>query len=65
MDNTDIMLGCLGYILLFLGIFTIPPTIWVVSSYFEAQSYNSITDSNVSTWDAMFVELRIQGEAKE
>lgn len=37
---------------------------WVVRSYFEAQAYNRITGSNVSTWDAMYVELRVEGNSK-
>lgn len=32
---------------------------WVVSSYFEAQAYNSVTGRQVSTWDAMFLDLRV------
>ena len=35
--------------------------LWVVPSYFEARSYNKLTGSNVSTWDAMWVELRVDG----
>ena len=31
-----------------------------VSSYFEARSYNRLTGSEVTTWDAMFVDLRVQ-----
>ena len=34
--------------------------IWVVSSSFEAKSYNNLTGNNVSTWDAMFLDLRVQ-----
>ena len=37
---------------------------WVAQSYFEAQSYNRITGENVSTWDALWVELRIQASPK-
>lgn len=35
-------------------------TIWWAQSYFEAQAFNRATGSNVSTWDAMWVELRVQ-----
>lgn len=38
---------------------------WPICSYFEARAYNNITGKNVSTWDAMFVELRVQEGAKE
>lgn len=34
--------------------------IWVFSSKMEAQAYNRQTGANVSTWDAMWVELRVQ-----
>lgn len=36
---------------------------WVGQSYFEAQSFNRLTGNNVSTWDAMFVSLRVQESA--
>ncbi|MGQ0721048.1 MAG: hypothetical protein ACT4PE_05670 [Candidatus Eiseniibacteriota bacterium] len=38
--------------------------LWVVFSHFEARSYNRITGANVSTWDAMWVELRVQEGSK-
>lgn len=37
---------------------------WVGYSYFEAKSYNNVTGKNVSTFDAMFLELRVQESAK-
>jgi len=37
--------------------------IWVTLSYFEARSYNHVTQANVSTWDAMFIQLRVQAPA--
>lgn len=37
------------------------PTFWIVGSYFEAQSFNKINpDKQVTTWDAMWLELRGQ-----
>jgi hypothetical protein len=33
---------------------------WVIASHFEAQSYNRVTGSNVTTWEAMWIELRVQ-----
>lgn len=33
---------------------------WVTFSYFEAKSYNNLTGNNVSTWNAMFLDLRVQ-----
>jgi hypothetical protein len=38
--------------------------VWVVNSTFEASAFNDITGSNVSTWDAMFIELRVQEPVK-
>lgn len=35
---------------------------WVFKSHMEAKTYNKITSSNVTTWDAMWIELRIIGE---
>lgn len=32
---------------------------WATRSYFQAKAYNRITGQNVSTWDAMCVELRV------
>ena len=37
--------------------------VWFLFSYFEARSYNRVTGEDVSTFDAMFVELRIVGNA--
>ena len=37
---------------------------WSGTSYFEAQAYNRLTGSHVTTWDAMFVDLRVQAEPK-
>jgi len=38
-------------------------SIWPVQSYFEARAYNRLTGSDVSTWDAMWIELRVEGRA--
>ena len=34
--------------------------IWVGCSYLEARAYNNVTGQDVSTWDAMFLDLRVQ-----
>lgn len=34
--------------------------IWVVKSSFEASAYARVTGKNVSTWDAMWLDLRVQ-----
>lgn len=47
----------LGMILLICS----PLIVWVVKSHFEADAYNRITHQKVTTWDAMWVELRVHG----
>jgi hypothetical protein len=37
---------------------------WTASSAMEARAYNRVTGANVSTWDAMWIELRVQEGAK-
>ena len=34
-------------------------TCWVVSSSFEASAFKRVTGKSVSTWDAMFLDLRV------
>ena len=36
---------------------------WAIASSFEAAAFNRVTGKNVSTWDAMWVELRVQDSA--
>lgn len=38
--------------------------LWVARSSCEASAYNHVTGKNVSTWDAMFLELRVQEGAQ-
>lgn len=38
---------------------------WVIQSHFEAAAFNRATGKNVSTWDAMWIELRVQEGIKE
>lgn len=33
---------------------------WLVPSYFEARTYSRLTGANVTMWDAMWVDLRVQ-----
>lgn len=37
---------------------------WVLPSYLEASAFNRATGKNVSTWEAMFVDLRVQDGAR-
>jgi len=36
-------------------------SIWIIRSHFEARAYNRVTGATVTTWDAMWIELRVQG----
>lgn len=36
----------------------------IFSAYMEAKTYNKLTGSNVTTWDAMFVTLRVSEGVK-
>lgn len=38
---------------------------WFLRSYMEAQAYNRVTGENVSAWDAMWIELRVQSGPRE
>lgn len=38
-------------------------TVWIIKSWQEAEAYNRLTGKSVTTWDAMFLELRIQEQA--
>ena len=38
---------------------------WFGASAMEAKAFNRATGKNVSTWDAMWVKLRVQGTAGE
>lgn len=33
--------------------------IWVGKSYFEAHTYNRLVGAQTTTWDAMWVQLRV------
>lgn len=41
------------------------PAWWVFSSWQEASTYAKLTGKEVSTWDAMWVELRVQEGAQD
>lgn len=38
---------------------------WVIPSYFEARAFNRVTGKSVSTWDAMWIDLRVQSSPNE
>lgn len=37
---------------------------WVFKSSMEARAFNSATGKSVSTWSAMWIELRVQEQAE-
>ncbi len=37
--------------------------VWA-QAHFEAAAFNNATGKNVSTWDAIWIDLRVQGEGK-
>lgn len=39
---------------------TVMGVVWVSKSYMEARTFNRVTGAQVSTWDAMWIELRVQ-----
>lgn len=34
--------------------------VWMLISFFEARAFNAATGSDISTWQAMFMSLRVQ-----
>jgi len=56
-------LGCT--VLLAAGVLLAALGVWAGSSYFEAAAYERVTGQKVSTWDAMWVELRVQAGPKD
>lgn len=63
-ENTKDNIKWVLVILLLISCLAIGPTVWVVKSYFEAKSYNRLTGAHATTWDAMWVELRVQDSPK-
>lgn len=55
-------LGCI--VAMFVAIVVVCVSWWVFRSSMEAAAYNRATGSNVSTWDAMWIELRVQAGPK-
>jgi len=52
-----------GILMLVIAICLSPVIIWALASAMEARAYNSITCSDVSTWEAMWVTLRVDGKS--
>jgi hypothetical protein len=50
---------CFAYVALFSSPFLVVG-LWVGASSMEASDFNRVTGKNVSTWDAMWISLRVQ-----
>lgn len=50
---------------LFAALLAALSVVWVIESAMEARAYNRVTGQNVSTWDAMWIELRVQDSPKK
>jgi hypothetical protein len=51
-DLKIIIIGALSMLVVGIGI-------WIGASHFEAKAFNELTGSNVSTKQAMFIQLRV------
>ena len=58
-DITCIMIGMILAMILLIG------SMHLVRSYWEAETYTRLTGKKVTTWDALWIEFRIQEQAKE
>jgi len=45
-------------------VLSIPTGIWVFRSAMKANAFNHATGKHVTTWDAMWIELRVQEPSK-
>jgi hypothetical protein len=53
-----------GFILALVILVSVLCGAYVFSSYQEAKVYTKLTGKNVTTWDALWVDLRVQDSAK-
>lgn len=58
-DTQALIVSIIPTITLAIGAILILLMFWIVPSYFEATTYSRLTGRNVSTWDALWVELRV------
>lgn len=49
-------------ILIFAAFLVVLVCIKLIASYNEATTYNRLTGAHATTWDALWVELRVQAE---
>ena len=59
MSSDDELKNLVVAVVVFVGIAL---GVWVFASSMEASAFNRATGKTVSTWDAMWVELRVQGD---
>ena len=59
MNNDEKASLLFAAIVVFVGVLVFGVGPWVVQSYFEASAYEKLTGKEVSTWDAMWVQLRV------
>lgn len=60
-DRNDFRWCVVGFIAILLCIFAFT----VVKASFRANAYNNVTGKHVSTWDAYWLDLRVQEPAIE
>jgi len=51
--------------IMLVGTLAVIVGLWVAESACEARAFTRMTGKPASTWDAMFLELRVQEPAKE
>ena len=51
-------------VLIFIVAIILGLSAWITCSYFESNTYNKLTHAHTTTWDAMWVELRVQDSPK-
>ena len=59
-EDNEMLAGAVAILI----ILAIVPVGWVFKSYMEAKSYNEVTGKNVTTWQAMWIDLRVQDSPK-
>lgn len=56
------MVKCVA--ILFVVVILVALSVWALRSSMEASVFNSVTGKNVSMWQAMWIELRVQEPSK-
>jgi uncharacterized membrane protein YhfC len=53
----------LAFLLAALAVLSLPIGAWVFASRMEAAAFNQVTGGHVTTWQAMWIELRVQEQS--